>query len=227
MAVIVNRNTQQTPLTTPSGEVTGVQSIRHIPAARVYVKSTPDSTAAAPVNLYAAYSMKSSGQTPVCPTGTGVTAGTYVDLGIMSTPGKVTYTKNQKKIQTGIDKITQMIYVESRTANIEFNLDQMDDYLLQQLGFASSVITSGSSINFQIGQEDVVNLALILVYENKIDGKEIQWYHPSAAFTVTFETSSDALVIKCNVELIAFQAAGASLLSLVSTTVFASTGTKA
>jgi hypothetical protein len=144
----------------------------------------------------------------------------------MSTPGKVTYTKNQKKVQTGIDKITQLIYVESRSASIEFNLDQMDDYLLQQLGFSSSVITAGSSINFQVGQEDVVNMAMVLVYENKIDGKEIQWYHPSAAFTVTFEASADQLAIKCMVELVAFQASGASLLSLVSTTVFASTGTK-
>lgn len=211
----------------PTGAVTGVQSIRHIPAARVYVKLAPDSTTAAPVNAYAAYSMKSSGQTITCPTGAGVVAGTYIDLGIMSTPGKVTYTKNQKKVQTGIDKITQLIYVESRSAMVEFTLDQMDDYLLQELGFSSSVITAGSSINFQIGQEDVVNMAMVLVYENKIDGKEIQWYHPSAAFTVTFETSAESLVIKCSVEMIAFQAAGASLLSLVSTTVFASTGTRA
>ena len=216
----VTQATQQTPLGTPAGSITGVQSIKHIPAARVYVKSTTDSTTAAPVLLYAAYTQKSNGTTITAPTGTGVTAGTYIDLGIMSTPGKVTYTKSQKKVQTGIDKITQLIYVESRSAMIEFNLDQMDDYLLQQLGFNSSVVTAGSSINFQIGQEDVVNLAMVLVYQNKIDGKEIQWYHPSAAFTVTFETSSDSLAIKCSVELIAFQAAGASLLSLVSTTVF-------
>jgi hypothetical protein len=220
MAVVVNRNTQQTPLGTPTGSITGVQSIRHIPAARVYVKSTQDSTTATPVNLYSAYAMKSNGATPTAPTGTGVTAGTYVDLGIMSTPGKVTYTKNQKKVQTGIDKITQLIYVESRSAQMEFNLDQMDDYLLQQLGFQSSVITSGSSINFQIGQEDVVYLAMIMVYQNKIDGKEIQWYHPGAAFTVTFETSAEQVVIKCSVELVAFMAAGANTLSLISTTIF-------
>jgi hypothetical protein len=221
MAVIVNKNTQQTPLGAPAGSVTGIQSIRHIPAARVYVKSTPDNTLAAPVNLYSAYTQKSNGTTITAPNGTGVTAGTFVDLGIMSTPGKITYTKNQKKVQTGIDKITQMIYVESRSAQLEFNLDQMDDYLLQQLGFKSSVITSGSSINFQIGQEDVINVAMVMVYQNKIDGKEIQWYHPSAALTVTFETSADQVVIKCVAELIGFMASGANLLSLISTTIFA------
>lgn len=220
MAVIVNKNTQQTPLGNPVGSVTGVQSIRFIPAGRVYVKTSPDSVTAAPVNVYAAYTQKSNGATVVAPAGTGVTAGTYLDLGIMSTPGKLTYNKNQKKIQTGIDKITQLIYVESRDASLEFNLDQLDDYILQQLGFSASVITNGSSINFQIGQEDVVTLAMVVVYQNKIDGKEIQWYHPAAAFTVTFDSSADQLSVKCNVELTAYTAAGASLLSLISTTVF-------
>lgn len=220
MAIIVNRNTQQTPLGTPVGSVTGVQSIKHIPAGRVYIKTAPDSTTATPVNLYAAYSMKSNGATPVAPVGAGVTGGTYIDLGIMSTPGKLTYNKVQKKVQTGIDKITQLIYVESRDANLEFELDQLDDYLMTQLGFTASVITNGSSVNFQVGQEDVINVAIIIVYQNKIDGKEIQWYHPSGALTVSFNSSADSLSLKVMCEMIAYQAAGASLLSLVSTTVF-------
>lgn len=220
MAIIVNRNTQQTPISNPAGAVTGVQSIKHIPAGRVYIKATTDSITATPVNLYAAYPMKSNGVTPVAPVGAGVTAGTYIDLGIMLTPGKLTYNKVQKKIQTGLDKITQLIYVESRDANLEFELTQLDDYILQQLGFTASVITAGSSINFQIGQEDVVNVAMILVYQNKIDGKELQWYHPAAAFTVSFNQSGDELSVKVQAELVAFQAAGATLLSLVSTTVF-------
>jgi hypothetical protein len=220
MAVIVNKNTQQTPLGNPTGAVTGVQSIKFIPAGRVYLKSAPDSTTATPVNLYAAYTQKSNGQTITAPVGAGVSMGTYVDLGIMNTPGKLTYNKTQKKVQTGIDKITQLIYVESRDANLEFELDQLDDYLLAQLGFAASVITAGSSVNFQIGQEDVVNAAIVIVYQNKIDGKEIQWYHPSAALTVTFNAAADSLTIKVMCEMIAFQAVGASLLSLISTTVF-------
>jgi hypothetical protein len=221
MSVIINKNTQQSPLTNPAGAQTGLQSIKFIPAGRVYLKTAPDSTTAAPVNVYAAYTQKSNGQTITAPVGTGVTVGSYVDLGIMLTPGKLTYNKVQKKVQTGLDKITQLIYVESRDANLEFELTQLDDYILQQLGFKASVITAGSSINFQVGQEDVVNCALVVVYQNKIDGKEIQWYHPSAALTVTFNQSGDELSVKVMCELIAFTAAGSSLLSLVSTTVFA------
>jgi hypothetical protein len=220
MAVIVNKNTQQTPLGTPAGSITGVQSIKFIPAGRVYIKTNPDSTTATPVNLYAAYTQKSNGATPIAPVGTGVTTGTYLDLGIMLTPGKLTYNKVQKKVQTGLDKITQLIYVESRDANLEFELTQLDDYILQQLGFTASVITAGSSINFQVGQEDVINVAMLCVYQNKIDGKEIQWYHPSAALTVTFNQSGDELSVKVMAEMVSFQAVGATLLSLVSTTVF-------
>lgn len=221
MAVIVNKNTQQTPLGNPVGAVTGVQSIKFIPAGRVYIKTAPDSLTATPVNVYAAYTQKNNGAaTYNAPVGAGVTAGSYVDLGIMLTPGKLTYTKTQKKIQTGLDKITQLIYVESRDANLEFELTQLDDYILQQLGFTASVITAGSSINFQIGQEEVINCAMVCIYQNKLDGKEIQWYHPSAALTVTFNQNGDELSVKVMAELVAFQASGASLLSLVSTTVF-------
>lgn len=221
MSVIINKNTQQSPITTPVGAVTGTQSIKFIPAGRVYIKTSPDSTTAAPVNLYAAYTQKSNGATVVAPVGTGVSAGTYVDLGIMLTPGKLTYNKTQKKVQTGLDKITQLIYVESRDASLEFELTQLDDYILQKLGFTASVITAGSSINFQIGQEDVINVAMVVVYQNKIDGKEIQWYHPSAALTVSFNQNGDELSVKVMADLIAFTASGASLLSLVSTTIYA------
>lgn len=227
MTVIVNKNTQQTPLGNPSGANDGVQSIKFIPAGRVYIKTAPDSTTATPVALYAAYSQKSNGQTIVAPVGVGVTPGTYVDLGIMSTPGKLTYNKVQKKVQTGIDKITQLIYVESRDANLEFELDQLDDYILAQLGFVTSVITSGSSVNFQIGQEDVVNVAIVIVYQNKIDGKEIQWYHPSGALTVTFNSAADMLSVKVSCEMIAFQSASSyNILSLISCTTFATGNTR-
>jgi hypothetical protein len=230
MAVIVNKNTQQTPLGVPSGAVSGIQSIKFIPAGRVYIKVNAstlapqsDSTLATNVNAYAAFTQKSDGVTITNPLPDG---GLFVDLGIMSTPGKLTYNKVQKKVQTGIDKITQLIYVESRDANLEFELDQLDDYLLARLGFVTSVITAGSSVNFQIGQEDVINTAIVIVYQNKIDGKEIQWYHPSGALTVTFNAAADALTVKVMCEMIAFQAIGSTILSLVSCTTFASTGTR-
>jgi hypothetical protein len=75
MAVLTNNWTQQVPLSAVGA--TGIQSIRFIPACRVFLK-TPDSKTAAPVNQMAAYSMKTNGITP-----TG-----WTDTGIMDAPGK-------------------------------------------------------------------------------------------------------------------------------------------
>jgi hypothetical protein len=72
------------------------------------------------------------------------------------------------------------------------------------LGFVNSVITAGSTVNFQLGQEDVIQKAMLMVYANKLDGKEIQWYHPSAEIDVDIDMSSDAVVAKCNADLVAF-----------------------
>jgi hypothetical protein len=205
LSVIVNRNTTQTPNALQGN--TGVQVIRFIPACRVYVKS-PDSTTAAPVQ---AYYTKSNGSTP-----TG-----WTDLGIMNGPGAITYTKNKKKVQTGIDKITRAVYIEEKGAVIDIDLDQFDDTVLTQLtGLTPSIITAGSITNLQIGQEDVVQKALLFVCQNKLDGKEIQWYHPSAQIAFTIEYSDDAMRVKMSSELIAFTASGQSIDTLMSTTIF-------
>jgi hypothetical protein len=209
MAVLTNNWTQQVPLSAVGA--TGIQSIRFIPACRVFLK-TPDSKTAAPVNQMAAYSMKTNGITP-----TG-----WTDTGIMDAPGKITYTKNKKKIQTGIDKVTRATYIESREASVSFDLTQIDDVVMTALGFVNSVITAGSTVNFQLGQEDVIQKAMLMVYANKLDGKEIQWYHPSAEIDVDIDMSSDAVVAKCNADLVAFIAAGGyTVSSLLSATIFA------
>ncbi len=210
MSVLVNNWTQGTPLTNPAGAVTGTQSLVHIPACRVFVKAA-DSTTAAPIYSYTNYSFKTNG---VAPSG-------WTDLGTMAATGKFTYNKTLKKIQTGIDNIVQMEYVESRDAMMEFDLRQMDDYILQKLGFNASTLTPGSVINFQIGQEDIVQLALLMVYANKIDSKEIHWYHPSAKLSVSFKDNSDEIDVSVQAEMTGFTAQGQSALSLVSTTIFA------
>jgi hypothetical protein len=208
MAVVVNNWTTGKPMATNGS--TGVQSVKHIPAARAFIKAS-DSILAAPVNSYAAYSFKTNGVAPVG----------WTDLGTTSGNGKVTYTKSMKKVQTGLDNVTRLVYINDKSAQLQIDLTQLDDYLLTQLGFNASVITSGSTVNFQIGQEDVVEKALLLVYANKLDGKEIHWYHPSAKMAVTFQENGDEVGVRVDCELTAFTASGATVDSLVSVTVFA------
>jgi hypothetical protein len=207
MAVIINRNTTQSPLAAAGN--TGSQVIRFIPGSRVYVKS-PDSTTTAPVQNYFT---KSNGATP-----TG-----WTDLGTMSGPGTVVYTKNKVKVQTGIDKVVRATYIGEKLANIQADLDQFDDTVLAQMtGLSPSIITAGSVVNFQVGQEDVVSKALLLVCQNKLDGKEIQFYHPAAQMAFTIKYTGDQMLLSLDAELIAFNTAnGAATDSLMSVSVFA------
>jgi hypothetical protein len=211
MAVLVNKNTAQYPLSATGN--TGAQSIALIPAARIYVK-VPDPVVNTNVTQYAQYTFKTNGVTPTV-------GGSWVDLGITLGPGKFTYNKVHKRIETGIDKVTRLVYIEQKTADIEFILGQLDDYLMTNLGFQGSVVTAGSAMNFQIGTEDVVEKALLVVYANKLDGKELHWYHPSAKLAVTFEMSGEQMAVKVNADLVTFTPAGSTADSLVSVTEFA------
>lgn len=206
--VIVNNFTTQKPLSVLGS--TGNQVLTMIPASRVFIKPA-ESITAAPVGNYAAYSFKTNGTAP-----TG-----WSDLGIMDAPGKLTYNKQVEKIATGMDKVVRKVYAKSKEATLDFSLWQTDDYLLSQLGFSGSVATAGSSMNFLVGQEDVFTAALLCVYCNKIDGKEMHVYHPAAALTVSFDLSSDKLLTKVTADLTAFTPAGASVDALYATNIFA------
>lgn len=189
MSVLINRNTTQPGMSTVGN--TGIQVTRFIPGSRVYIKA-PDSTTAAPVS---SYFTKSNGTTP---------AG-WTDLGTTTGPGTVVYTKNKVKVQTGIDKVVRAVYIGEKLANIQMELDQFDDTVLQQMtGLSPSIITAGSIVNFQVGQEDVVQKALLLVCQNKLDGKEIQFYHPSAQISFSVKYSAEQMLIAMDAELIAF-----------------------
>lgn len=184
MAIIVNKNTTQTPLT--SG-LTGTQVIKFIDAPRFYIKAK-DSTPTPPV-------AKSNGSTP---------AG-WTDLGVVEGKARVAYDKELNEIRTGIDNILRVSYVRQRTGTLECVLTQFDDVVIQELsGVTPSVITSGSIVQFAIGGEDVIEKAILLVLQNKIDGKELQFYHPAGNVSFTIEESGDATVVRARVNLPAF-----------------------
>jgi hypothetical protein len=205
MAILVNKNTTQTPVA--SGR-TGAQSIKFIPAPRVYVK-TADSMTAAPVS---SYYTKSNGVTP-----TG-----WTDLGIVKGVAKVTYDQKATEVATGIDKVIRSAYTSERKASIEFTLEQLDDVALEQVsGMSASVITAGSVVNYQYGTVDLNQLALLLVVQNKLDGKEWQFYNPNAFLDFSFDESNDTMGIKVNAILPYFLAVGQTLQSVFSQTIFA------
>jgi hypothetical protein len=198
-AVIVNKNTQQTPLS--SGK-TGTQIIKLIPGPRVYVKAKDSS--AAPVTT------KSAGTTP---------AG-WTDLGIVNGNARLAYDKELFEVRTGIDQVLRQQYVRQRTATAEFALSQVDDVVLEQVtGLTASQIVNASVYQFAIGQEDIVEKALLLVMQNKLDGKEMQFYNPAAQLSFTYEEDGEAMVIRVRANLPAFTFGSAD--TLVVQSVFA------
>lgn len=190
MAVIVNRNTAQNPMLT--GGLTGAQVLKFIDAQRVYIKS-PDSITAAPVGTYfAGTSSKSNGVTP---------AG-WTDLGIITGKPKVAYTKKVIEVTTGIDKVFRSAYTNEKKAQLQFDLGQFDDVALQQVsGLSPSIITSGSVVAYQVGGEDLNISGLLLVAQNKLDGKEIQFYNPAAYLNFEYADNGDEMVLKCTAYL--------------------------
>ena len=206
MPIAINKNTTQAPMSTLG--LTGAQSIQWIPAPRVYLK-VADVQTATPVQDY--YT-KSNGATPLG----------WTDLGIVDGKAVVTYTKKTTQIKTGIDNYLRQEYVSEKSGQLVFSLSQFDDVALTQIsGLTASTVTSGSTINFQIGQEDLNYVALLLVCQNKLDSKEWQFYNPAAIVNFTFDETATSLVLKCTATLPFFTAAGQTTESLLSLTEFA------
>jgi hypothetical protein len=185
MAVITNLNTQQKPMAA-SGR-TGVQVVKFIDAPRVYIK-TVDST-----------------PTPVTTKSNGVLPTGWTDLGIVNGKLKITYAKEIKEVRTGLDQVLRASYVGKKTAGMEFQLSQFDDVAMEQLsGVTPSVVSAGSTVQFALGSEDIIQKALLLVSQNKLDGKEWQFYHPDAYLTFSIADNGDETIITGTANLIAF-----------------------
>jgi hypothetical protein len=184
MAVIVNKNTTQTPLTSGS---TGTQVIKFVDAPRVYIK-TADVTA-----------------TPVTTKSNGSTPSGWTDLGGVNGKVRIAYEKEIREVRTGIDQVLRQSYVGQKSGSFEFVLDQFDDVVIEELsGINPYEVQAGSAYSFSLGSEDIVSKALLLVVQNKLDGKEWQFYSPNADLSFTLEDSGDQTVVRGRANLKAF-----------------------
>lgn len=207
MAIAVNSFTAQTPLTTPG--LTGTQILKLIPAPRVFVKTTPDSQSAAVVP-----SVKSNGNP--------ATLAGWTDLGIVEGMLKLGYAKKATEVKTGIDNVLRAAYTSDKTGTAEFELSQVDDIVMQKItGLAASVQTAGSIYTFHLGQEDLTQLALLLVVQSKLDGKEWQFYTPLCFMNFAFNDAKEGLSLKCTALLPFFTVSGQINQDVLAATVFA------
>lgn len=219
MAIVSNKNTAQNPIT---GVGNVPQTLRHIEAPRVYLladsSGKPKSMTLnnTPVQDFF---VKSNGGTPTI---LGGGSDQWLDLGIVDGFLKLGYTKNVKQITTGIDQVFRAAYIDKKVGTLEADLDQFSDYVLEKVsGLTSSVITAGSIVNYQIGQEDLNQVAILFVSQNKLDGQEWQFFNPNAYINFIIQQKSDALNLKMTGYLPFFNAAGQTVQGMVSSTIFA------
>lgn len=208
MAVIVNKNTTQSPTSVVG--VTGAQSIKFIAAPRVYFK-VADALTATPVN---SYFVKSNGVTP----------SGWTDMGVVEGKVKLNVEKKTKDVVTGIDQVFRFTYVTGKSYTAEFALDQFDDAAIGKFFTTSltSVITNGSIVSYNVGAEELTQLAILMVVQNKFDGKEVQYYNPAAFLNFSFEDSSDQMTLKVMAKLPFFTPSGTnSVETALMTTIFA------
>lgn len=182
-----NKFTQGTPI--------AGSSIRFVPAERAYV---------APANtIYADPVAKSNGTDPGAP---------WVDLGIVKdSKVTVTYTKTVKDVSTGIEKVRRGSYTTDKKATAMFVLEQFDMANLSVLSGLSQEVVGAIGNKIQLGQDDLVEKALLFIGTNKVDGKEIQHYTKKASLNWSVQEDAEARMLKVDADFYSFLAAGETI----------------
>jgi hypothetical protein len=176
--ITVNKNTTQNP-SVAQGR-TGQQSLRFIPAPRVYI--APPDYSPVPGTVF--------------PLSNGSTPSAFTDLGVVTGNASVQITRATAPVFSGVDKIQTGVVSQGISGGVSFSLSQMDDFLLEQLSGTGPAYTSTGYANYQIGGQNLTPAALLLVVQNKLDGKEWQFYNPTALLSFSFDNQSDAMGLK-------------------------------
>jgi hypothetical protein len=150
--------------------------------------------------VYADPTAKLAGTDPASP---------WVDLGIVK-DSKIllTYTKDTKPVETGIEKVLRGTYVLGKKASASFTLEQYDIGTFTTVGGLTSTAVGAIGNKVQIGQDDIVEGALLFCGTNKVDAKEFQHYTKKASLSWSIGEDGDARVLKVDAMLYSFLAAG-------------------
>lgn len=177
-----NKYTQQPPIAN--------NSTRMVLAERVYIKSYPDSTS---VYAVGAGQAKLSGGDPSGFTDLGIVAGSKVTL---------TYNKETRYIETGIERIRRGAYITQKTAQATFTLEQFDVTVIEAISAQTgSAVTGGKKLIF--GPDDLIEKALVFVGTNKVDGKEVHTYCPWVALSFQVQDQDDSRVMGVTADMFA------------------------
>jgi hypothetical protein len=178
-----NKYTQQTPIAN--------QSIRAVLADRVYI-TTAGTDYADPV-------AKLEGDSE--PVGSPA----WVDLGIVAnSKATLTYNKEVKYVETGIDKVRRATYLVGKNAQLAFTLEQYDMTVIEAISGLTKTAVGAIGNKIFIGQEDIISKALLIVSTNKIDEKEHHLFAKTVYLTFQVGETDDYRVMNVTAELTPF-----------------------
>lgn len=202
MPIVVNKNTTQTPISTVGH--TGQQSVKFIPAPRVYLQN-PNSLFQAPY-----FAVASQGNTPYG----------WTDLGIVDGNAQVNYNHSTAEVATGLEGNLRTVVTTGKSAQITFSLQQFDDVVFEQITGELPNVVNSSVVSYGLGTQTLKQAALLLVVQNKLDGKEWQFYNPAALLNFNLTTGTDSMELQVVGYLPAFQVVGQTKEQLMSVTCF-------
>lgn len=181
---ISNKYTKQTPI---SG-----QTVRAVLAERVYI--APADTA------YADPAARLEGADPSAP---------WVDLGVVGgSRVNLTYTKDIRYVETGIERVRRGAYSLQKTAECAFMLEQYDLTIVERLTGLSQDVVGANSGKLHIGQDDIIERALLFVGTNKTDNKEHHIYCKKGTIAYNVGQEDDARVLNVTASLYPFVPSG-------------------
>lgn len=181
-----NNWTKQTPKTGAS--------TRAVLAERVYI--APADTA------YADPGAKLNGSAP---------GGSWVDLGIVAgSQVQLNYNKEIRAVNTGFEQVRRGSYTMAKSCVASFTLEQMDIDILALLTDLSIDTVGAIGGKLHLGQDDLVEKAILFVGTNKVDGKEFQHYCKKASISFTTDQQDDARVLRVTADLYSFVPSGES-----------------
>lgn len=184
---VSNLYTKQTPLAD--------SSVKAVMAERVYI--APADT------IYTDPVARLEGADPGSP---------WEDLGIvMDSRVNLSYTRDIRYVETGIEKVRRGAYSLGKTAECTFTLEQYDMPAMELVTGLTSVAVGSIGSKLQMGQDDIVEGALLFVGVNKIDGKEHHIYTKKGVITFNIQQQDDFRVLAVTASLYPFVAVGETI----------------
>ena len=181
---VSNKYTKQPPLAGSSTKV--------VLAERVYIADAD--------TVYADPAARLDGDDPAAP---------WEDLGIvMNSRVNLTYTKDIRYVETGIERVRRGAYSLGKTAEATFTLEQYDLGQLEQVTSLTRDNVGANSGKLHIGQDDIVDKALLFVGVNKIDNKEHHIYCKKGTISFNVAQEDDFRVLQVTASLYPFVPAG-------------------